>query len=741
MSDQVLFDAEDLFDNKPKESVSSVSYRKLPSCSLDSLSINEDVQEVEIHYRLQKEKVKLPAMELFIQNLGIIQDRNTLKKAKKPTPVQTQSLPQHEIDYSMETPIDVNVYTSSLTSIVNQVANVTPNLLNPREQEASDETARKGLKCLFDNKFLKAKPLFQTKSNSDPLYMLGLGLMTFIKAMMTKSKEDIELAYNTLTVVINMANAQISRSSKKNLPTHSWSLYFSSLIALHQTGLPAHDSIPQKSSTGEPPVFMPNGILRANAIKADSYLILALLQLSQEIAEKSIKCSQHIKKAFKYYSIVWQEHKRMGQDYTKYMDRDTVSAVQFGMGSVHLLVSVLVSTPPKAASLFGFKCDLQLGLALLKLCVQGKGMRSPLASLMLLAYYSTLSAFVPQMYAKESKARSMECLLDAQTTYPSSCFFLYYAAHISRSSKELALSTQSFTFAIDASRGEWMEEAMTERGVYEIGFNCFLQMDWSSALVHFEKLSQNDNQKMAFYYYLVGSCRAMLGQQTESILAFAQVPQLVKEQYPYQSSLCHYVKQKVEFFQKSGYQDLSFSLPALELLLVWNAFDQMEMTELEKCLSLVQHTLDLIYEKERLEYTVRLHELLPPTDPPNLYEQRAIVLLIRAAVLNALGRFEESISHLNWIMDHQHHILSETWVTPFTLWEAGITGWGMHDPSKSRTYWERATTFSNYAFEDRMNVRLSLALNRCHQLGATVVKKKKEKGLSTNGQKRMPIVS
>ncbi|OBZ86120.1 Tetratricopeptide repeat protein 39C [Choanephora cucurbitarum] len=728
MSDQVLFDAEDLFDNKPKEeedteSVSSVSYRKLPSCSLDSLSMDEDLQEVEIHYRLQKEKVRLPAMELFIQNLGIIQDRNSLKKTKKPAPVQERPLSQHDIDYSMETPIDVSVYTSSLASIVSQVANVTPNLLNPREQEAS-------------------------------------GLMTFIKAITTKSKDDIELAYNTLTVVINMANAQISCSSKKNLPTSSWSLYFSSLIALHQTGLPAHGSVHQKSSTGDPPVFMPNGLLRANAIKADCYLIIALLQLSQEIAERSMKCTQNIKKgrvvhsvqeteltekerlAFKYYSIVWQEHKRMGQDYTKYMDRDTVSAVQFGMGSVHLLVSVLLHNPSKATSLFGFKCDLQLGLALLKLCVQGKGMRSPLASLMLLAYYSTLSAFVPQIYAKESKTRSMECLLDAQKAYPSSCFFLYYAAQISRSSKELALSTQSFTFAIDATRGEWMEDAMTHIGVYEIGFNSFLQMDWSSALVSFEKLSQNDNQKMtAFYYYLVGSCRAMLGQQTESILAFAQVPQLVKEQYPNQSSLCNYVKQKVEFFQKSGYQDLSFSLPALELLLVWNAFDQMETTKLEKCLSAVQHTLDLIYQKERLEYTVRLHELLPLTEPPNLYEQRAIVLLIRAAVLNALGRFAESISHLNWIMDHQHQLVSETWVTPFTLWEAGITGWGMNDPSKSRTFWEKATTFSNYAFEDRMNVRLSLALNRCNQLGATVVKKKKEKGLSTNGQKRMPIVS
>ena len=36
------------------------------------------------------------------------------------------------------------------------------------------------------------------------------------------------------------------------------------------------------------------------------------------------------------------------------------------------------------------------------------------------------------------------------------------------------------------------------------------------------------------------------------------------------------MQQKVEFFQKSGYQDMDFCLPGLELLLVWNAFDQMQ---------------------------------------------------------------------------------------------------------------------------------------------------------------------
>lgn len=86
--------------------------------------------------------------------------------------------------------------------------------------------------------------------------------------------------------------------------------------------------------------------------------------------------------AYGCYTIVWQEYKRMGQEYTRYMDRDTVSAIQFGIGTVHLLLS---SLPPKILKIFstlGFKSDKQLGFALLKLCLEGKGIRSPLASLM-----------------------------------------------------------------------------------------------------------------------------------------------------------------------------------------------------------------------------------------------------------------------------------------------------------------------------------------------------------------------
>jgi tetratricopeptide (TPR) repeat protein len=276
---------------------------------------------------------------------------------------------------------------------------------------------------------------------------------------------------------------------------------------------------------------------------------------------------------------------------------------------------------------------------------------------------------VPQLYAKELMGPAVECLLESQKRYPSSCFFLFYAARISRIARNLPLSTQSFTFAIDSSRGEWAEQGMAQMGSHEIGFNLALQLDWQSALAYFEKLRADKNYwSPAFCQYFIGACHGMLGKRTESILAFAEVPQLAEGQLQKKTYVDTYVQQKVEFFQKSGYQDMDFNLPGLELLLVWNAFDQMEKTALEACLLIIQKALELIYERERLEYNIRLYELVPTIDPPDYYDQRAILLLIKASVLNSLKRHSDSIAHLNWIMDHKHQLKSETWILPFAYW-------------------------------------------------------------------------
>lgn len=334
------------------------------------------------------------------------------------------------------------------------------------------------------------------------------------------------------------------------------------------------------------------------------------------------------------------------------------------IGSVHLLLSSLPPKVLKAAAAMGWKPDKNLGFALLKLCQEGQGIRSPLASMMLLAYYTILTSIAPQLFSSDYSNPALECLVEAQKQHPDSCFYLLFTGRVSRLVKNIDLSTQSLECAASAAQGEWAESPMRLLTSYDIGMNDAMIFDWENACSRFEYLRDQKYWSPAYFQYFVGACHEIMGNRTEAILAFASVQSLIKGKG---SQIDKFVKRRVEFFEESGYADLDFSLPALELLLIWNAFPFMKKKALEQCLEKVDAALELVYERERIEYEIRLTELAPEVGPPEYYDQRAQALLVKAAVLNALGKHSEAVLHLNWIIDHSTRI-KELWVLPFCYW-------------------------------------------------------------------------
>jgi hypothetical protein len=312
----------------------------------------------------------------------------------------------------------------------------------------------------------------------------------------------------------------------------------------------------------------------------------------------------------------------------------------------------------------GWKPDKNLGFALLKLCQDGKGIRSPLASMMLLAYYTILTSIAPQIFSADYSNPALECLVEAQKQHPDSCFYLLFTGRVSRLVKNIELSTQSLECAASAAQGEWAESPMKLLTSYDIAMNEAMGFDWESACTRFEYLRDQKYWSSAYFQYFVGACHEIMGNRTESILAFASVPTFIKGKG---SPIDKFVRRRVAFFEESGYADLDFSLPALELLLIWNAFPFMKKAALEQCLEKVDAALELVYDRERIEYEIRLTELAPDIGPPEYYDQRAQALLIKAAVLNALGKHSEAVLHLNWIIDHGTRI-KELWVLPFCYW-------------------------------------------------------------------------
>lgn len=274
-----------------------------------------------------------------------------------------------------------------------------------------------------------------------------------------------------------------------------------------------------------------------------------------------------------------------------------------------------------------------------------------------------LTSHAPLILDQELVQPAVECLLEAQKTYPSSAFFLYFAGRVSRLTRSISLSSQSFKYTQEVSQGEWAEVTMGLLADYEIAFNSAMQLDWKGAADRLEKLVMN-HSKPALIKYFYGACMEMLGNRSDAILAFAEAPKLVRNG---DLQVEQFVCERVEFFEQSGYQDLDLSLPALEILLLWNLLASMTDECLMTILDLVDATLDKIYQHEKQEYEIRTIQIAPDIPPPDYYDQRATLLLVKASILNALGRSQESIIHLNWILDNRSRIRTK-WIVPFTYW-------------------------------------------------------------------------
>ncbi|KAL9556344.1 hypothetical protein PS6_002407 [Mucor atramentarius] len=611
---------------------------------------------------------------------------------------------------------DPERFGANLIQIKKGQVNLNP--LTPREQEKEDESVIKGLNYLFDNQFMAAKTIFEEKADCDPLNALALSSMAFLKAVMTSADQDQTMALNALNETYDIANTQLEAAKKSSKVSGYFSGYYN---YLKKKGDSPTDTAQEGVSTARPTSsYPPNSVLRAHVLKAECCLQIAILQLLQESVMGYVKCGLNLRRAYSSYSYVWSEYQKMGADHLAFMDSDTISGVQFGIGSVHLVLSALPAKILKAISAFGWQPNKKYGFVLLNECRQSKRVRSSMATIMLLAYYTAAISFAPQIMSDVYKKTAMEILLDAQKYHPNSAVFLFFAGRMARNGLDLPLSTQSFLYAAEISRGEWAEVAVTNSCRFEMAINHMLTGNWSHAAATFEYLYEQQYWSPAFCRYAQGACYEMMGERTEAILIFAEVSQLVVKKLGGRlSDIDSYVLRKITMFQKSGYQNLDFYAPILEFMCIWNIFPYVSPELLTEALNRIQRGLAAIQKCENIEQEQRMMELAPDAPMPDYFDERASLLVAKASILNVLGRPEDTTLDINWILDHKECILQDTWTVPYALWEAGVSCWSLDLKNKSRQVWEMALDHGKHDFEHRLAVRLNLALTHTEELGYT----------------------
>ncbi|KAI9281583.1 hypothetical protein BY458DRAFT_552866 [Sporodiniella umbellata] len=639
-------------------------------------------------------------MPAEVTDFKIKEITQVLKEQVCDTP-ENRFLPRH---------IDLNPTKAPDSSSANVISikkeNVELSTLSPREQEKQNETALKGMDFLLNNEFMAAKAIFEEKANADPLNALALSSMAFLKAIMTSTEQDYTAALEALNTTYDIALAQINGFKGPSKVTSYFSGYYNFFKG-------SNDSPTAHSESRISASYIPNSVLRAHVIKAECSLQIAVIHLLYESVVGYLKCGLNLKRAYNSYSYVWQEYQKMGADYLAFIDADTLSCLQFGIGAVQLILSLLPAKVMNAIYSFGWKPDRELGFSLLNQCIKENRIRSSMATIVLLIYYSTAISFAPLVLSDTYKKAAMKTLLETQQAHPNSTIYLYFAGLMARLGFDLPLSTQSFLYTAEFSRGEWAQIALTNTCRFEIGINHMITGNWEKAATTFNYLYDQKYGSAAFCRYLEGACYEMMGERAKAVVLFAEVPQLVTKKLGGRlSDVDAYVLRKTALFQKSGYQNIDFFVPALEVLCLKNLLFYQSHELLRASLKRIDHGLTAIQKCMDIELEERMKEILVESDFPDYYNELASLYVVKGTILNILGLPEEASLDLNWILDHEDYILDDTWAIPFGLWEIGVSCWKMGIKEKSQQAWKRAVDYSQYNFELRLAVRLTLALTQ-----------------------------
>ncbi|KAF9436724.1 tetratricopeptide repeat domain 39A [Entomortierella beljakovae] len=577
---------------------------------------------------------------------------------------------------------------SSSASSTNSEVKPKANTMTPTEQEIADQDMFHGVKIFFENDFSEAQRIFTTQDQFNPIYALGSGALAFIKACMTFSETDIQDAINTLHHTESLCQAQINAVAKKSTPLISklvssgWSLFSKSKTNLQE-------------STASPPsqTFMTNGEIRARVIRAESLLLTSLILLFQESIMSYLRAGLNLRKGYKSYEYVWDEFKKMGDDVSTHVDKHTLGGVQFGLGTINI---VLASLPPKILKIissFGYVGDKKFGFDLVSKCIAGKGIRSPLGSLMFLGYYTILAGFAPSVLGERNVPIADKIIKEALLDYKDSAFFLYFDGRNKRISGSIKESTESFEMAGSKATSEWGSE-LKRMCNYELGLNCAISLQWAEAAVYFDKLAEENYWSKAFFLYFKAACLEECGKRDEALEIYKSIPGLVARKFGGRTILVeHYVARKLKLLEQSNFEDTN--LPTLEILLIWNGFASMSQESLTTCLAKVDAHISKNREKSRLDSI-------------------AVLKTIKGTILHQLSRHKEGSESLNWVLDlNSGKIQDEKWVLPFASWEAGVGCWiedkdlpGNQRWARAKGFWEKANGYSGFEFEFRLSIRI-----------------------------------
>ncbi|XP_013413737.2 tetratricopeptide repeat protein 39B isoform X1 [Lingula anatina] len=533
------------------------------------------------------------------------------------------------------------------------------------------EEAAVALNLFLNNKFSEAKERMQPWADRSIYHALGYCTIMYLQAAMTFERADIDLAIETIKKSIEVCN----KFRKKT-----------SVVSAIARGAKGQKINYDNYTTEE---------IHAELCYAECLIQRALMTFVQD--ENLISFVKGALKIRACY-LSYKECSKMLQNRTWNGCKEKIhfeSGVRMGIGAFNLLISLLPTRVLKLLEFVGFSGNKRFGLKELELGSSYRhSLRGPLCSIILIAYHTLVTYVLGTADGDIPLAETV--LTPCLQSYPRGALFLFFAGRIEEIKANLDEAILRFEESVE-SQMEWKQ--FHHLCYWELMWCHSFKCDWLMAMKYAEKLCHESRWSKATYTYQKASFLMMCADKTEETMEhinylYGEVPRLQQRIAGKSIPIEKFAVKKAKRFIE---QKNRLTLPALELIYVWNGFSIIgKRTDLvEPIISVIEATINTILEsKESFQYFT---------------DDYCLALHLKGVCLKHLGRTFQAEICFKEVCDSEKKLKCDNYLVPWAHMELALLCMQQQRPDEAKKLLDKAKHFKGYSLESRLHFRIHAA--------------------------------
>ncbi|CAF1483835.1 unnamed protein product [Adineta steineri] len=520
---------------------------------------------------------------------------------------------------------------------------------------------------IFENRLNEALKRTKEQENRSLYHSLCHSSISFMQAGMTFNQDDIEASIQALRHTTNM--------SKKSESYRSWISF----------GLSTKSTMTEYE-------------LHAKLVYAEALLIRALLTFIQDQGLFNfISGALKIKECHDLFvKLAKNNDPSRFSSKTSYEHFD--SGVRMGNGAFNLMIANLPQRIIRCLEFAGFSGDKDFGIKELEKSAMSKGLRAPLAALLLLGYHTYAAHIFGNGDGDLNKAHTLvEYYLSKN---PNSYLFLVFRARLQTLHCRLNEAIQTYEYAIRC-QSDWKN--LHHIAYWEILWCHVLQLEWKQAATMAEILLKENNWSKATSCYLLATFQFEYnnGIATDEISQlYKRVPELKIRLAGKSIPLEKYAIKQCEHFLAQKW----LFLPALELVYLMNGFYILvhDQNKLQKTLDIVNNAIkDLEVNHQNDQFYA---------------DSYGSGLLLRGVLHCFLHRYDEAHQALDEIINMSKEFDEKSLLTANALLEKAMVYIELKQKQKANEYLQKAIECKEYQLESRLHFRINAAMQKVKRL-------------------------